>query len=108
MYESCNQNQNYPTQNYRDGYRGNYRNKNYERGRSRSLERWLPGDRRNDRNISNSRSRSGSRVSTNRDRIRCCKCRQYDHFTKACPTNKIEKETDQIQQIIIWMKNKHY
>ena len=26
------------------------------------------------RNISNSRSRSGSRVSTNRDRIRCFKC----------------------------------
>ena len=29
----------------------------------------------NDRSHSNSRSRSGSRVSTNRDRIRCYKCR---------------------------------
>ena len=32
------------------------------------------------RSTSNSRSRSGSRASTNRDRIRCYKCREYDHF----------------------------
>ena len=31
---------------------------------------------------SNSRSRSGSRASTNRDRIRCYKCREYDHFAR--------------------------
>ena len=30
--------------------------------------------------LSNSRSRSGSRASTNRDRIRCFECREYDHF----------------------------
>ena len=54
--------------------------------------------RRNDRG-SNSRSRSGFRVSTNRDRIRCCKCRDYDHFAKDCLTTKVEKEIDQIQQM---------
>ena len=43
--------------------------------------------------------RSGSRVSINRDRIRCYKCRKYDHFAKDCPTSKIKKETDQIQQM---------
>ena len=32
--------------------------------------------------ISNSRSRSGSRASTNRDRIRCFKCQEYDHFVR--------------------------
>ena len=62
-------------------------------------ERWLPDDRRNFRCISNSRSRSVSRASTNRDRMRCYECREYDHFTKDCPTNKIEKEMDQIQQM---------
>ena len=27
---------------------------------------------------------SGSRISTNRDRIRCFKCREYDHFANEC------------------------
>ena len=85
-------------QNNRGGYRGNYRNESYERGRSRSRERQYQGStRRNDRS-SSIRSGPGSRVSTNRDRIRCYKCREYDHFAKDCPT-KIEKETDQIQQM---------
>ena len=47
--------------------------------------------RRNDRNSSSSRSRSGSRVSTNRDRIRCYKCREYDHFVKRCLNNQRRK-----------------
>ena len=38
-------------------------------------------------------------MSTNRDKIRCYKCREYDHFTKDCPTTKVEKETNQIQQM---------
>ena len=66
--------------------------KNYERGRSRSRDRTYPGNTgRNGR--SSSRSRSGSRASTNRDN------REYNHFAKDCPTTKVEKETDQIQQI---------
>ena len=35
----------------------------------------------------------------NRDRIRCYKCREYDHFAKDCPTSKIEKEAEQIQEM---------
>ena len=66
---------------------------------SRSTEgQFSDNDRRNDRNGS-IRSRSGSRASTNRDRIRCCKCREYDHFVKDCLTLKVEKETEQIQQM---------
>ena len=38
-------------------------------------------------------------VSTNRDRIMCYKCWEYDHFAKDCPTTKEERETDQIQQM---------
>ena len=33
---------------------------------------------------SGSRSRSNSRVTTNRDRIRCFRCREYDHFVDEC------------------------
>ena len=93
--------QNFGRQNNRRGYRGNYRNENFsrKRGRSRSRERSNSGIiRRNDRNSSNSRLRSGSRASTNTDRIRCYKWREYDHFAKDCPTTAREKgETKEIQ-----------
>ena len=46
----------------------------------------------NNRSISNSRSRSESRASTHRDRIRCYECREYDHFAKDCPTSKEERD----------------
>ena len=96
--------QTFGRQNSREEYKGNYRNENYsrKRGRSRSRERSFLGsinNRRNNRNTSNSRSRSGLRTSTNRDRIRCYKCREYDHFAKACPTSKEEREIKQIQQM---------
>ena len=34
-----------------------------------------------------------------RDRIRCYKCREYDHFAKDSPTLQVEKEAGQIQQM---------
>ena len=55
--------------------------------------------RRNDRSVSNSRSRSSSRAGTNRDRIRCFECREYDHFARECPTRQESRETEQIQQM---------
>ena len=42
--------------------------------------------------MSNSRLRSGSTASTNRDRIRCYKCREYNHFARDCPTSREERE----------------
>ena len=42
-----------------------------------------------------SRSRSSSRVSTNRDRIRCYKCREYDHFASECSNSATDEESDQ-------------
>ena len=89
--------QNFERQN-KGGYGGNYRNENHnrERGRSRSRDRSFSGNinnSRNDRSISNSRSRSGLTASTNRDRLRCYKCREYDHFMTDCPTSKEERES---------------
>ena len=83
----------YKGQNFRGGYRGSLRNSTFDRGRRRLRERQFLGNfRRND--TSSSRSRSGSRASTNKDRIRCLKCREYEHFAKDCP-NMSETETDQ-------------
>ena len=45
------------------------------------------------RNRLPSSSRLGSRTSTNRDRIRCFKCREYDHFANECP-NLIPHNSD--------------
>ena len=50
------------------------------------------------RNASNSRSGSGSRASTNNDRIRCYNCREYDHFARDCPTSREERDIDQLQK----------
>ena len=38
-------------------------------------------------------------MSTTKDRIRCFKCREYDHVTKDCPTTREEREIEQIQQM---------
>ena len=40
------------------------------------------------------RSKSSSRISTNRDRIRCYKCREYDHFANECPSSITDKDSD--------------
>ena len=56
----------------------------WRQSRSRERER---------RGRSPSSSRSGSRTSTNRDRIRCFKCREYDHFANECP-NLIPEDSD--------------
>ena len=49
--------------------------------------------------MSNIRLKSGSRASTNRDRIRCFECREYNHFMRECPTRQESRETEQIQQM---------
>ena len=49
---------------------------------------------------SNSRLRSGSTANTNRDRIRSYRSREYDHFTRDCPTTREEREIEQLQQML--------
>ena len=41
-----------------------------------------------------SRSRSNSRVSTNRNCVRCYRCREYDHFASECPNMPTVEEPD--------------
>ena len=66
----------------------NWENRRTNRRQSRSRER-----HRERRGRSPSSSRLGSRTSTNRDRIRCFKCREYDHFANECP-NLIPEDSD--------------
>ena len=77
---------------------GNFRSQNYDRNWSRSYIR-QNRDRRDSRSISNSRSRSGSRATTNRDRIRRFECREYDHFVRDCPTRQPSREVEQLQEM---------
>ena len=105
--------QNYRGNRFRGNFRGygsqnnreNYRNEGYgskNRDRNRSRERIITrsyGNRR-DRSSSNDRSRSGSRASTNRDRIRCYVCREYDHLARDCPNSREERDLEQLQHML--------
>ena len=65
----------------------------WRQSRSRERER---------RGRSPSSSRSGSRTSTNRYRIRCFKCREYDHFANECPNlipTDSDKESDSARSV---------
>ena len=65
----------------------------WRQSRSRERER---------RNRSPSSSRSGSRTSTNRDRIRCFKCREYDHFASECPNQTLgssDRDSDSARSV---------
>ena len=57
-------------------------------------------DRQNSRGEYRSNFRNEGYDSTNRDRIRCYKCREYDHFAKDCPTSKEERELEHLQQML--------
>ena len=93
----------YGRQNSRGEYRNDsYRQDGYDSGRDRPRERphsrMYSGNRA--RSASSSRSRSASRASTDRNRIRCYKCREYDHFASDCPTSREERDLDQLQQML--------
>ena len=45
---------------------------------------------------SESRSRSSFHVSTNRDRCRCYRCNEYDHFARECPNVVTDGSSDEM------------
>ena len=68
---------------YRSTSRENLVNR-YRTNQSRSRERQRSRTTSRERHT-RSRSRSSSCVSTNRDRSRCYRCNEYDHFARECP-----------------------
>ena len=92
--------------NFRRGcnFRGRYNNRmdrNWENRRTWRQPRSRERDRER-RSRSPSSSTSGSRTSTNRDRIRCFKCREYDHFANECPNlipDNSDRESDSARSV---------
>ena len=70
-------------------------------------ERTFVGNYRRDRSSSNDRSRSGSRASTNRDRIRCYACREYDHYARNCPNSREERDLEQLWHMLNMEEQDH-
>ena len=98
-------NQRYVRQINNNNRRGNFRNQNYNRNRSRPYK--IPNkDRRDGRSFNNCTIRSGSRATANRDRIRYFECREYDHFARDCLNTQANREAEQIQQMFNMDKNK--
>ena len=96
----------------RQNNREKYRNEGYSsnnRDRNMSRERTFTRNYGNnrDRSSSNDRSRSGSRASTNRDRIRCYACREYDHFARDCPNSTEERDLEQLQHMLNMEEQDH-
>ena len=83
-------------------FQGRYNNRMDRSWENRRTWRQSRSRERERRCRSPSSSRSGSRTSTNRDRIRCFKCREYDHFANECPNlilEDLEKESNSARSI---------
>ena len=87
--------------NYRQNAQWTFRNRSQSRNRNKNYNNHHTRGRSRDRNNRSvprrregSRSRSNSRVSTNRNQVRCYRCWEYNHFTSECPNTPTNKETD--------------
>ena len=68
------------------------------RERNRDSQSWSP-----------SSSRLRSRTNTNRDRIRCFRCREYDHFANECPnqaTDDSDRESDSARSVSLHLADR--
>ena len=88
---------------YRSNSIDNFKAHSYHRSQSRNRNRSSSRDEgqrsrtvSRDRNIENgstTRSRSSSCVTTDRDRLRCFRCSEYDHFARECPNTLTDEES---------------
>ena len=81
---------------------GNQYNRDQSRNEDRRQGRNNTRDREN-RPRSESRSRSSSHVSTNRDRCRCYRCNEYDHFARECPDMVTDGRSDETGDSLLQM-----
>ena len=81
--------------------RSNSRNRYSNNSRDQSKGR--QGSNSNDRDNNMTRSRSCSHVSTNRDRLRCYRCSEYDHFARECPNALTDDSTDESEGCTLQM-----
>ena len=84
----------------RGNFRGRYNNRLDRSWENRRLWRQSMSQERERRSRLPSSSRLGSRTSTNRDRIRCFKCREYDHFANECPyPDNSDRDSDSARSV---------
>ena len=87
---------------WRGNFRGRYNNRINRSWENRRIWRLSRSRERERRGRLPPSSRSGSRASTNRDRIRCFKCREYGHFANECPnliTEDLDKESNSARSV---------
>ena len=94
-------------QSSREGYRNERYGNNNNIDRNRLRERTFVGNYKGNRSSSNDRTRSGSRASMNRDKIRCYACREYDHFVRNCPNSREERDLEQLQYMLNMEEQDH-
>ena len=75
----------------RSGSQNRYQSRRQNRDNTRNEDR------------SESRSRSSSHISTNRDRSRCYRCNEYDHFARECPNNIPGRSTNNAEDSLLRM-----
>ena len=95
---------------WRGNFRGIYNNRMDRSWKNRRTWRQSRSRQRERRGRSPSSSRSGSRTSTNRDRIRCFKCREYDHFANKCPIlipKDLDKESNSARSVSLHLADSY-
>ena len=75
--------------------------------RNRSRDRNFTRNYGKNRSSDSSISRSGSRTNTNRDRIRCYECREYDHFARDCPNSREGRDLEHLQHMLNMEEQEH-
>ena len=89
--------------------RSSSRESSQSRSSSRSQNRYENRRQSRDdtRNIdrSESRSRSSSPISTNRDRSRCYRCNEHDHFARECPNDATGRNSGDAEGSLLRMSD---
>ena len=71
--------------------------------KNRYEDRRQSRDNNRNRDRSEFRSRSSSHVSTNRDRSRCYRCNEYDHFARECPNDTSGRNSNNTEGSLLRM-----
>ena len=104
-YVMSNRNQDHGRSRERDRDRSSSRESSQSRSGNQSQSRYdnRRQSRNNTRDRSETRSRSSSHVSTNRDRCRCYRCNEYDHFARECPNDVTGGSSDDMRDSLLRM-----
>ena len=87
----------------RSSSRESSQSRSSSRSQNRHESRRQSRNNTRNRDRSESRSRSSSHVGTNRDRCRCYRCNEYDHFARECPNDATGRSSDDAEDSLLRM-----